>query len=216
MNYDTKRKSDNIKLVQVDEEYLKSIIGNTSCINHTDTNKIIGTLLDNGSVELDLRYSNNTLTISNIPSNMLTDVKIARTVAVPKTCIDTILSDIKDQNNINFAKGAIVYDEDTLEKTHIEDYIKYSKPPIIYNDIRFVPIISDIKTYNIKFRKYINVVTNITQTDKLSIPVNMAIPIENYDDIDEDTHESVLCLIDCKDKIYAFIVTAIAGYITIE
>ena len=216
--------NDNGKLVEVDKDYLREIVGNISMIKQTDDGKIIGTLLENGSVEMDLKYSTNTMTISGIPDNRLNEVKITRNIRVPKECLDIMLSDIEKLERIRFEKGATVmeYIDDDLKKTPIEKYIEYINPVITNVIIRFVPVFNDIfKLLNIKFSKDLNtikVVSHFPYIDgfNLTIRAHIVVPIENYDDRDNDNLESVLCFIGYENILYAFIVTAITGHITIE
>ena len=216
--------NDNGKLVEVDKDYLREIVGNISMIKQTDDGKIIGTLLENGSVEMDLKYSTNTMTISGIPDSRLNEVKITRNIRVPKECLDIMLSDIENLERIRFEKGATVmeYIDDDLKKTPIEKYIEYRNPVITNVIIRFVPVFNDIfELLNIKFSKDLNtikVVSHFPYIDgfNLTIRAHMVIPIENYDDKDNDNLESVLCFIGYENIVYAFIVTAITGHITIE
>ena len=193
-------------------------------IKQTDDGKIIGTLLENGSVEMDLKYSTNTMTISGIPDDRLNEVKITRNIRVPKECLDIMLSDIEKLERIRFEKGATVmeYIDDDLKKTPIEKYIEYRNPVITNVIIRFVPVFNDIfELLNIKFSKDLNtikVVSHFPYIDgfNLTIRAHMVVPIENYDDRDNDNLESVLCFIGYENILYAFIVTAITGHITIE
>ena len=216
--------NNNGKLVEVDRDYLKEIVGNISMIKQTDDGKIIGTLLENGSVEMDLKYSTNTMTISGIPDDRLNEVKITRNIRVPKECLDIMLSDIEKLERIRFEKGATVmeYIDDDLKKTPIEKYIEYRNPVITNVIIRFVPVFNDIfELLNIKFSKDLNtikVVSHFPYIDgfNLTIRAHMVVPIENYDDRDNDNLESVLCFIGYENILYAFIVTAITGHITIE
>lgn len=216
--------NDNGKLVEVDRDYLKEIVGNISMIKQTDDGKIIGTLLENGSVEMDLKYSTNTMTISGIPYDRLNEVKITRNIRVPKECLDIMLSDIEKLERIRFEKGATVmeYIDDDLKKTPIEKYIEYKNPVITNVIIRFVPVFNDIsELLNIKFSKDLNtikVVSHFPYIDgfNLTIRAHMVVPIENYDDRDNDNLESVLCFIGYENILYAFVVTAITGHITIE
>ena len=216
--------NDNGKLVEVDKDYLREIVGNISMIKQTDDGKIIGTLLENGSVEMDLKYSTNTMTISGIPDDRLNEVKITRNIRVPKECLDIMLSDIEKLERIRFEKGATVmeYIDDDLKKTPIEKYIEYRNPVITNVIIRFVPVFNDIfKLLNIKFSKDLNtikVVSHFPYIDgfNLTIRAHIVVPIENYDDRDNDNLESVLCFIGYENILYAFIVTAITGHITIE
>ena len=215
---------ENVKLVEIEENYLKNVLGNTDIIRHTDTNKIIGTLLENGSIEVDLKYSNHTLTLSNVDKSKIREVKITRNIRVPKECLDIMLSDIEKLERIRFEKGATVmeYIDDDLKKTPIEKYIEYRNPVITNVIIRFVPVFNDIfKLLNIKFSKDLNtikVVSHFPYIDgfNLTIRAHMVVPIENYDDKDNDNLESVLCFIGYENISYAFIITAITGYITIE
>ena len=216
--------NDNGKLVEVDKDYLREIVGNISMIKQTDDGKIIGTLLENGSVEMDLKYSTNTMTISGIPDDRLNEVKITRNIRVPKECLDIMLSDIEKLERIRFEKGATVmeYIDNDLKKTPIEKYIEYRNPVITNVIIRFVPVFNDIfELLNIKFSKDLNtikVVSHFSCIDSFNptIRAHMVVPIENYDDKDNDNLESVLCFIGYENISYAFIVTAITGYITIE
>ena len=107
---------ENVKLVEIEEDYLKNVLGNTDIIRHTDTNKIIGTLLENGSIEVDLKYSNHTLTLSNVDKSKIREVKLSRSIYVPQSCLEEILYDVKNLNNIEFVKGAMVIDNYSPKK----------------------------------------------------------------------------------------------------
>ena len=164
------------------------------------------------------------MTISGIPDDRLNEVKITRNIRVPKECLDIMLSDIEKLERIRFEKGATVmeYIDDDLKKTPIEKYIEYRNPVITNVIIRFVPVFNDIfELLNIKFSKDLNtikVVSHFPYIDgfNLTIRAHMVVPIENYDDRDNDNLESVLCFIGYENILYAFIVTAITGHITIE
>lgn len=210
-------KKENTKLVQVDEEYLKNLVGTTEFIKHTDDGKIIGTLDSDGYVEMDLKSNGNTLKLGNLDSSKLTEMKIKRSIRIHRTHFDRLLDDISDLNLIKFVSGAKIVGNSTLDKSLPVEHFS-TENDFYVNTIQFVLPVNDRYTPTLSGYGCVKVITHYHADfdfeTSTSIYVDTVIPLSG---LEEDcTYDQVLCFKEVGTGHLVFILTAERGYMTTE